>query len=88
MTRALYFVMWIVEVLAIVALLLAMALPIQDCARREYFEWRQHPSPETYKAFLARQRQEKALRIAIAAPFGITAVLLIGPLRRYRQKSR
>ena len=88
MNRALYLLMWAVEILLIIGLVSALILPIQDYAMPEFFEWQQHPSPETYKAFLEKQRQEKAARLIFAAPFAVTAVLLSGPLRKHRRKSR
>ena len=78
--------MWAVELLLIVGLVLALILPIQDYALREFFEWQQHPSPETHRAFLEKQRQEHAARLIFAVPFGVTAALLTGPLRKYRRK--
>jgi hypothetical protein len=86
--RAWYVLLWAVEILAIVGLVLALTLPVQDYALREYIAWQQHPSPETYKAFLEKKRQERAVGFIIAIPFGITAVLLSGPLRKYGGKSR
>jgi hypothetical protein len=82
--RALYRTLWVFEVLAIVGFVLALALPIQDCALREYFQWQKHPSPETYKAFLEKHQQERAMRLLIAVPFAGAAMLLTGPLRKYR----
>ena len=86
MSRTRYLMLWVFEVVAIVGLVLALTVPIQDYALREFFEWRQHPSPETYKAFLEKQRQERAVRFMVAVPFGVVAVLLTGPLRKYRRK--
>lgn len=88
MNRALYALLWVLEILAIVGLVLAVALPIQDYALREFIEWQQHPSPETYTAFLEKRRQEQSVRFIFAVPLGVTAVLLSGPLRKYRRKSR
>jgi hypothetical protein len=84
--RTLYLTLWVFVVVAIVGLVLALTLPIQDYALKEFLEWRQHPSPETYKAFLEKQRQERAVRFIVAVPFGVAAVLLTGPLRKYRRK--
>jgi len=84
--RALYLLLWGVEVLAIVGLVLALALPIQDYALPEFLQWQQHPSSENYKVFLEKQRQERAVRLIIAVPFGVLAALLIGLLTRYRRK--
>jgi hypothetical protein len=86
--RAWYVLLWMGEILAIVGLVLALTLPVQDYALREYIAWQQHPSPETYKAFLEKKRQEQALGFIIAIPFLITALLLSGPLRKYGGKSR
>ena len=86
--RTLYVVLWVFEILAIIVMVLVMVLPIQDYALREFIEWREHPSPETYKVFIEKQREERAVRFIIAVPFGVTAVLLTGPLKKYRQKLR
>jgi hypothetical protein len=86
--RVWYLMLWVFEVVAVVGLVLALVLPIQDYSLKGYLEWQQHPSPETYKTFLEKQRQERAARLVIAVPFAATAVLLTGPLRRYRLKSR
>lgn len=87
MNRILYVVLWVLEVLAIVGLVLAIALPIQDYALREYIQWQQHPSPETYKAFLEKHRQENSVRLIIAVPFAVAAVVLVGPLRKRHRKA-
>jgi hypothetical protein len=86
--RTVYLMLWVFEVLTIVGLVLALTLPIQDYALREFFQWQQHPSPETYKEFLEKQRQERVVRLMIAVPFVVTAALLPGPLMRYRRKFR
>jgi hypothetical protein len=65
--RTVYLILWAFEVLAIVGLVLALTLPIQDYAFREFFQWQQHPSPDTYKAFLEKQRQERTMRLIFAA---------------------
>lgn len=88
MNRAWYVVLWVFEVLAIIGLVLALTVPVQDYALKEYIAWQQHPSPETYKAFLEKKRQERAVGFIIAIPFGITAVLLSGPVRKYGGNSR
>ncbi len=86
MNRTLYLLLWVVEVVSIVGLVLALALPIRHYALKEFIEWRRHPSPETYQAFLEKQRQERSVRFIIAAPFGVAAVLLTGPLRKHGRK--
>ena len=88
MNRALYVVLWVLETVAIMAIALVLVLPIQDYALREFIEWREHPSSETYKAFVEKQKQERAVRFIIAVPLGITAIVLTVPLRKYRQKLR
>jgi hypothetical protein len=88
LNRILYVVLRVFEVLAIVGVVLALALPTQHYALREYIQWQQHPSPETYKAFLEKHGQETAARLIFAVPFAVTAVLLTGPLKKYRQKLR
>lgn len=87
MNRILYVVLWVLEALAIVGLVLAVALPIQDYALREYIQWQQHPSPETYKAFLEKHRQENSVRLIIAVPSAVAAVVLAGPLRKRHRKA-
>jgi hypothetical protein len=86
--RTLYLVLWLFEALAILGLVLALTPPVQDYALREFIQWRQHPSPETYQAFVQKRRQESAARLIIALPIGVLAGLLTIPLRRYRQKPR
>ena len=88
MNRALYLVLWIFEALAIVGIALALSLPVQDYALKEFIQWRQHPSPETYQAFIQKRRQESAVRLIIALPFGVAAELLTIPLRKYRRNPR
>jgi hypothetical protein len=86
--RAFYLVLWLFEALAIVGLALALSLPVQDYALREFIQWRQHPSPETYQAFVQKRRQENALRLIIALSFGVAAGVLAVPLRKYRRNPR
>lgn len=86
MNRAYYALLWVCEIVAIVGLVLAIALPIQDYALREFRQWQQRPSPETYKAFIEKHEQERGVRFIFAGPFGVTAVLLTGPLKRCRRK--
>lgn len=86
MNRVWYVTLWVFEIVAIVGLALALTVPVQDYALTEYIAWQQHPSPETYKAFLEKQRQERGLRFIIAVPFGVTAALLTGLLRKHRRK--
>ena len=73
MNRALYGLLWVLEILAIVVLILLLALPNPDYAWRQSIEWQQHPSPKTYKALLEKKRQGTALRLIFALPFGVTA---------------
>jgi len=86
--RALYLMLWVFEVLAIVGLILALTLPIQDYAFREFFQWKHHPSPDTYEAYLEKQRQERTVRLILAAPLGLMAVVLSGLLKKYRRNLR
>jgi len=88
MNRALYVILWVLEIVAIMAIALVLVVPVQDYALREFIEWREHPSSETYKAFVERQKQERAVRFIIAVPLGITAIVLTVPLKKYRQKLR
>jgi len=75
LNRSIYVILWIFEVLAIVGLALALMLPVQDYALREFIQWRQHPSSETYQAFLQKRREESTVRLIIALPFGVAAGL-------------
>jgi hypothetical protein len=86
--RALYLMLWVFEVLAIVGLILALTLPIQNYAFREFFQWKHHPSPDSYEAYLEKQRQERTVRLILAAPFGVMAVVLSGLLKKYRRNLR
>lgn len=88
MKRPLYAVLCAVEVLAIVAIALAMVLPIQDYALKEYLEWQAHPSPQTYQLFMEKQRQEHAARLLLAAPAVVAAVVVAGALNKHRAKRR
>jgi hypothetical protein len=86
--RFLYVLAWVGEVLALVALVLVLVLPIQDYAIKEFFAWREHPSPETYKAYLEKQQQERGIRMVLAVPCLAVAMLLVGPLRKHRWNTR
>ena len=86
--QALHLMLWAFEVLAIVGLILVLTLPIEDYSFREFFQWKHHPSPDTYKAFLEKQRQEFTVRLILAVPFGVMAALLSRPLKKYRRKLR
>ena len=87
MKRGLYRALWVAEVIAILLFALALALPIQDYAMREYREYYRHPSPETLKAFREKQQQEFLVRLIVAAPFGAAAVLLPFVLFRRRKSN-
>ena len=78
--RALYLMLWVFEVLAIVGLILALTLPIQAYAFREFFQWKHHPSPDTYEAYLEKQRQERTVRLILAA---CAWRIVIFPARRH-----
>ena len=84
--RTWYRLLWVLEVLAFVGVILPFTLPLRDY--QEFIEWRQHPSPETYKAYLEKQRQELGIRFMIAAPLGVAVALLAGPLIKHGRKSR
>jgi hypothetical protein len=86
--RPWYVLLWMGEILAIVGLVLALTLPVQDNALKEYIAWQQHPSAETYKVFLEKKRQDRAVGFIVAIPFAIMVALLSGPLRRYSERSR
>ena len=86
LSRVRYVVLWVFEILAIVGLVLALTVPGRDNTLKEYIAWKQHPTSETYKAFLERQRQEQAVGFIVAIPFGIAALFLPGVLRKYRRK--
>jgi hypothetical protein len=51
-------------------------LPIQDYARREHLRWYLNPSAENLQAFQAKQREEFLVRLGMATPIAIFAVLL------------
>src|SRR5205807_8764605 len=71
--RALYGLLWVLEILAIVVLILVLALPNPDYAWRHSTESQQHPSPDTYSSILAKKRQGTALRLSFALPLRLTA---------------
>ena len=41
--RTVYLMLWVFEVLAVVGLVLALTVPTQDYALREFLQWQQHP---------------------------------------------
>jgi len=88
MNRTWYRILWFLELVVILVIALVLILPIQDYALREFREWQLHPSPETLAAFQQKSRQESQLRMIIAAPFAMAAVILAFPLVRLRTKSR
>ena len=88
MNRISYWGLWACEVVAIVVVALLLMLPIQDYARREYQESYLHPSVETLKVFQEKQREEFRVRLSIAAPIAIAALLIAFPLFRRRSKPR
>ena len=88
MTRPLYVLLWVVEVLAIVLTILAFTLPIQDYALREYLEWQAHPSPQTYQAFVEKQKQEQSAKLLFATPVIAVALIVGGVLNKHRAKRR
>lgn len=83
-----YAILWAFEVVAVVAVVLLLMLPIQDYARREHLEWYLHPSTETLRAFQTKQREEFLVRVGIAAPIATAAFFLALPLLRLRSKRR
>jgi hypothetical protein len=68
MNRPSYITLWVFEILAVVGLVLALSLPIQDYALREYLDYQRNPTADTYKAFLEKERQEQPLQFLIAIP--------------------
>jgi len=88
MKRGWYSVFWILELLTIAAFAFILVLPIQDYALREFKEWQRNPSPQTLKAFQDKRQDELRLRMTVAVPFLVLAVLLAFPLFRSRQKPK
>jgi len=84
----LYVAFWVLEIVAIIAIALVLVLPVQDFALREFVDWREHPSSESLEKFIAKQQQERVMRFIIAVPLGVTAVIVAGTLKKYRQKLR
>jgi hypothetical protein len=85
--RAWHPVLWILEIAAIVLMALLFLLPIQDYARREYMVWYIHPSEENLRAFQAKQHEEFLVRLGLATPIAIAALLLALRLRSKSRKS-
>jgi len=88
LNRTSYSLVITVEVLTIIVVDLLLILPIQDYALREFKEYLRKPSPGTSAAFRQKQQEEPLVRLAIAAPFGVAALLIAIPLFRHRQESR
>ncbi len=85
--RAWHAVLWIFEIAAIVLVALLLMLPIQDYARREHLAWYLHPSEENARAFQAKQHEEFLVRLGLATPIAIAALLLVFHLRSKSRKS-
>jgi len=85
--RAWHLVLWILEIAAIVFVALLLLLPIQDYARREHMAWYLHPSEENLRAFQAKQHEEFLVRLGLATPIAIAALLLALRLRSKSRKS-
>lgn len=86
MKRSSYWTIFTVESIVIGIVALILILPIQDFALREFGEWHRNPSERTLKAFQQKQAEEFYVRLAIAAPFAVVALLLARPLVRHRRK--
>lgn len=52
----LYATLWGLELLAILALISALTLPIFDHSLRAFIDWQQHPSSETYTAYITNSK--------------------------------
>jgi hypothetical protein len=76
------------EVAAIVAIILAVTLPMQDYALREYLDWQAHPSPQTYQAFVEKQNQQQGAKLLFVAPAVAVVVVVAGVLNKYKTKKR
>jgi hypothetical protein len=85
--RAWHVVLWILEIAAIVLAALLLMLPIQDYARREHMVWYLHPSEENMRALRAKQSEEFLVRLGIATPIAIAALLLAFRLRSKPRES-
>jgi hypothetical protein len=84
MKRRWYSVLWVSEILTIAVVAFILVVPIQDYALREFKEWQRNPSPQTLKSFQDKRQNEVRLRVTIAVPFMIVAVLLAFGLFRSR----
>ena len=87
MNRIWYRVLWFLEIVVILVVAFVLTIPIRDYALREFKEWQHHPSPEAMRAFQDKSNEESQLRMIIAAPFVVAAVLLAFPLVTFRAKS-
>jgi hypothetical protein len=88
MRRGRYSILWILEVLALVAITLILVLPIQDYALSEFKAWQRNPSPQTLKAFQDKHQREFQLRMTVAVPLMALAALLGFALFRSRPKPK
>lgn len=87
MNRAWYRVLWSLEIVVVLVVAFVLTIPIRDYALREFKEWQRHPSPETMRAFQEKSNEESQIRMIIAVPFAVAAVLLAFPLVKFRSKS-
>jgi hypothetical protein len=84
--RAWHQVLWTLEIAAIVLVALLLLVPIQDYARRAHITWYLHPSEENLRAFRAKQHEEFLVRLGLATPIAIAALVLAFRLRSKSQK--
>ena len=83
-----YRILGMVEAVAILVILFALLVPVQDYTLREFKNWVEHPTPETLKAFQDKQREATQFRMTIAASSTTAAILLAFPLLKRRSKTR
>jgi len=87
MSRFWYRTLWGLEIASLIALAFVMTVPVQDYALHEFIEWRKHPSPDTYRAFLEKKRQESGIKLLMAAPFVVSAALIGHRLAKLRKET-
>jgi hypothetical protein len=86
--RVSYKLLLLAEILIILFFILLLSLPIQDYALREFKESLRNPSAEKVAAARQKQEKEPRVRLVIAAPFALAALLLAIPLFRVHRNRK
>jgi hypothetical protein len=77
----------VLEVVAIIGLAVVWTRPVfRDYALADYYTWRQNATDQNFKTWQENQREGRQLRLIMASPFAISALLLPCLLFRRSQK--